>query len=158
MKNKAFTLIELMVTVAIIGILASIVTVNLQSARVKGKDAKRKADIEAVAASLEIYYTQNKEYPKARDWEDLKDKIYPSYISTWPVDPKEGSGNFPDAYKYYYSAPDDGSMFALDAKLEGKEGSCEDSGYSANDEDKFYTTGTICEDSDNKFHYRVAGR
>ncbi len=40
MKNKAFTLIELLVVIAIIGVLASIVLINLSSAQEKAKIAK----------------------------------------------------------------------------------------------------------------------
>jgi prepilin-type N-terminal cleavage/methylation domain-containing protein len=40
MKNKAFTLIELLVVIAIIGVLASIVLVNLSGAQEKARIAK----------------------------------------------------------------------------------------------------------------------
>lgn len=159
MKNRGFSLIELMVTIAVIGILASLIAINLQSAKVKGRDAKRKADVEAVASALEIYYAQNKAYPTATNMDGLKSIIYPAYISSWPVDPKTTTEAFPDGYLYYYKVNEDASRYVVDAKLEGKSDCDSDiSLNSPSDEDKFYLTGIVCSSSDNKNHYRVAGR
>ncbi|EKD56544.1 MAG: type II secretory pathway, component OutG [uncultured bacterium] len=164
MKNKGFSLTEIMVVVLIIGILTSIVTVNLSSAKVKGRDSKRQSDMEAMAAALEIYYAQNKAYPIAKSWNALKDvtdtsgkTFYPTYISSWPADPKTATGTFPKAYIYYYASNDTGSMFVVDARLEGK-GTC-DSSIVLNDpiNDSFYKSGLVCADND-KNHYRVVGR
>ena len=58
-KQKGFTLIELLVVIAIIGILAAVVLVSLNSARERGRDAKRLADLEAVRLALEVYADQN---------------------------------------------------------------------------------------------------
>lgn len=55
MKKRAFTLIELVVVVAIIGILATLVMVNYIGAQAKSRDSKRKADVEAIASALEMY-------------------------------------------------------------------------------------------------------
>ena len=54
MKNfsKGFTLIELLVVIAIIGVLSSVVLASLNSARAKGRDAKRKAEMVSIQTAL----------------------------------------------------------------------------------------------------------
>jgi prepilin-type N-terminal cleavage/methylation domain-containing protein len=61
--KKSFTLIEILVVVFIIGLLASLVIVNLNQARAKGRDAKRISDLTTVASALQAYYADNHKYP-----------------------------------------------------------------------------------------------
>ena len=64
MKNykRGFTLIELLVVIAIIGILSSIVLASLNTARKKGRDARRIADMKQMQLALELYYDANQTY------------------------------------------------------------------------------------------------
>ena len=62
-ENKGFTLIELLVVLAIIAILSTVVMAGLNSARAKGRDAKRLADIKALQSALELCNDTNGGYP-----------------------------------------------------------------------------------------------
>lgn len=58
-----FTLIEILIVVAIIGILASTVLVGLRPAQMKGRDARRIADLRNVQTALELYFSKCGFYP-----------------------------------------------------------------------------------------------
>lgn len=62
-SQKGFTLIEMIVVVAIIGILTTIVLAALNQARAKARDADRYADLKQVQLALEIYRDVHGEYP-----------------------------------------------------------------------------------------------
>jgi prepilin-type N-terminal cleavage/methylation domain-containing protein len=62
-KRKGFTLIELMVSIAIIGILTAVVIANAANSKAKARDAKRVADIAQIQLALELYYNRCNQYP-----------------------------------------------------------------------------------------------
>jgi len=62
-KKRGFTLIELLVVVAIIGILATVVVVNLSGAQAKARDSKRKSDLASIQTAISLYKLDNGTVP-----------------------------------------------------------------------------------------------
>ena len=96
--SRGFTLIELLVVIAIIGLLSSVVLASLSSARSKGRDARRLADIKQLQVALELYYSENNEYAPT-----LNDLVTANLISAISKDPQGGSyGYAPSADQESY--------------------------------------------------------
>lgn len=67
-KQKAFTLLELLVAIAIIGIVATLAVISLQQARGRARDSKRINDIQQVHMALEFFFNENGRYPSEEEW------------------------------------------------------------------------------------------
>lgn len=61
--KKGFTLLELIIVIAIIGILATVILAALGSAKEKGRDGRRERDIHEIQTALGLYHTSNSAYP-----------------------------------------------------------------------------------------------
>ena len=85
-QNKGFTLIEMLVVVAIIGLLSSVVLTGLGSARVKARDARRLSDIRHIQNALEIFYSDADRYPITTGSVGVE-----SLLTSMPQDPQQGS-------------------------------------------------------------------
>lgn len=90
--SRGFTLIELLVVIAIIGILSSVVLASLNTARKKGRDARRISDMKQIQLALELYYdsSSNGSYPVGShvgDEAGALDELAPDFISVLPLDP-----------------------------------------------------------------------
>lgn len=119
-NKKGFTLIEILIVVAIIGLLSSVVLIGLGSFRARGRDARRIADLREVQNSLELYYAKYNAYPESgNSWSDLQNTIMaPSTgigVPSIPDDPLSVSSQ---AYHYSYGASSDRQRYVLGATLE----------------------------------------
>ena len=117
-KINAFTLIELIVVIAIIGILASVIYPSFVNYQKRSRDARRQVDIKTIVDALERYYVDNNVYPssifsKYGNFSDLEPYLVPKYLSKLPKDPLNKSfislngsqrrqGNVLYLYNYYY--------------------------------------------------------
>lgn len=107
MKNKGFTLIEILVVATIISFLFVSGLVSYQGFAKSSRDARRKADLQQISAALELYKNSSNNttnsYPDANDFEincSSDSGITLSgttFLSKIPKDPKC------DEYSYQYS-------------------------------------------------------
>ncbi len=74
--NKAFTLIELLIVVAIIAILAAIAVPNFLEAQTRSKVSRMKADMRSMATGIETYFVDNNRYPPHYSWQGQSGGIY----------------------------------------------------------------------------------
>lgn len=61
--QTGFTIIELLIVIAIIGILAGLVLNNFQGAQAKARDTQRRTDTNSIHAKLEEFYNEKGGYP-----------------------------------------------------------------------------------------------
>lgn len=59
MMRRGFTIVELIITITIMGILLTLAVVNLTSTQVNARDSERKGDAEAIVLNLESYYNND---------------------------------------------------------------------------------------------------
>ena len=117
-NRKGFTLVELVVVVAVIAILSGIVIANISSSRSKARDAKRISDIAQIQLALEQYFDRCGKYP-ALGYANLSGTnntcptgiSFSSFISVVPKDPSTG-------IDYGYGVSADNLDYILKATLQ----------------------------------------
>lgn len=66
-SEEGFTLVELMVVIVIIGLLATVVMVNVMPSQDKAMATKARADIATLSQAMEMYRLDNLSYPSGAD-------------------------------------------------------------------------------------------
>lgn len=95
MKDKGFTLVELLVVMAILGVLVTLIAGGFRTAQMRGRDAKKKSDLKEIANSLEIYFSDHGKYPPSSGGQ-LMGCPATTGSCAW------GSGEFTDGQTVYF--------------------------------------------------------
>lgn len=152
MKNtkKGFTLLELLVVLAILSILAGIGFGQYKRSQMKARDAQRKGDLDNVARALEMYYNDFQSYPASDTegrivigessllWGGSFETDEAIYMKVLPEDPYDTLGDH--QYCYEYNATD--KYYYIYSFLE-------------NEQDSDYGTYT-CAGNEDAYHYYVS--
>jgi general secretion pathway protein G len=103
--KKGFTLVEIMIVVAIIGIIAGLAIPNVTRMRIVGNISKARGDLRALQTALENYYIHhNNTYPASLS---LLTAATPRVIYSLPKDP------FASANNYGYSLSSNGNYYVI---------------------------------------------
>jgi general secretion pathway protein G len=123
-KEDGFTLVELMVVLVIIGLLATIVIINVMPAVDRAAVTKAHADISTLEQAVEMYRLDNLHYPTSE--EGLQALLAGRYVPRLPDDPWH--------HPYRYAAPGpNGRPFTIASwGADGREGGSGDNADIAN--------------------------
>ena len=80
--KKGYTLVELLIVVAIVGILVSLAIPNFQQSAIKAKETALKQNLFTMRTVLDQYYADRGDYP-----ESLESLIEAKYLRSIPMDP-----------------------------------------------------------------------
>ena len=95
-KSKGFTLVELLVVLAILALLLTLAVPRYFASIERAKDAALMHDLNTLRESLDKFYADTGRYPKT-----LEDLVERKYIRKLPVDPITGKNS-----TWIFSAPE----------------------------------------------------
>jgi prepilin-type N-terminal cleavage/methylation domain-containing protein len=160
-----FTLIELLTVVAIIGIITTVVTVSLSSARKQARDVRRKADLQTIQSAVEVYANAHagavpaatsQQTSATTPW--LPALVADGLLSSVPLDPLRKPNTAPNVYTYQTGSGSLANSYALDTVLEAESplnpNLAFDPSAKAMTDPLFFSTGTYL--SSSTVHYRVS--
>lgn len=109
-RNRyAFSLVEIMIVIVIIGLLAGVVTINVRSYLTKAKQNAARQEIATIVTALETYYSTYSRYPSNDDGLTAltkpSKKLPDALLKGLPIDPWGNS--------YQYVSPGSTSPFEV---------------------------------------------
>ena len=126
-KREGFTLVELMVVIVIIGLLATVVAINVLPSQDRAMVGKAKADISVLEQAIETYRLDNLTFPT--DQQGLQALAAPPAGLTQPERYREGGyvrrlpeDPWGNAYQYRRQSAHGGQFDVFSLGADGKEG------------------------------------
>lgn len=125
-SSDGFTILEVLITIVVIGILSAITFVAYNGIQQRSRDSTRDSDIALIKIAIEKYYAENSQYPNVCAGGDdnecsaanLSTDLKP-YLPTIPEDPTY-AGN-PNADYRYIRGGTSGNAYGLRVTYEAKE-------------------------------------
>lgn len=121
---RAFSLIELLIVITIIGILAVVFLPKITEGPARARDAQRVTDVSDIANAVELYNQDNEAYPTATAWTALT--LTPLGLETYfdkgtlPKDPQDTNAikNLIGTGSYFYKQNGDGFIVVADTETD----------------------------------------
>lgn len=129
-----FTLLEVLVVIAVFMILASIILSSMATAKARARDVRRKEDLNEIRKALELYQSDNQEFPGISGTPNCLSGCNSTEVQPWipgltseyiPTVPLGLSNSATSRYRYQTTI--DGT-FELDASVESDYGSAQNDG------------------------------
>lgn len=120
LKRKGFTLVEITIVMALLVLLSStILFANIKTPLQKGRDTKRKQDLNKMARYFEDYFNDQGTYPRENPAGNIEGApwggSFGTYASNLPSDPLAPARQY-----YYQTDPTNQNMFVVYALLENE--------------------------------------
>ncbi len=117
-NEEGFTLVELMVVIVIIGLLATVVVINVMPAQDTARIRKAEADIATLEQGIEMYRLNRMTYPSAGD--GLQALVSQGFVKRLPDDP------WGNPYRYAVPGRDGQPFDVYTYGADGREGGEDD--------------------------------
>jgi len=119
-SQRGFTLIEVMIVVAVIAILALILIPNFTNARAQAQTATCESNLREIATAAELYYSDVQSYPAAGN---VTPTLFTNgstiYLETTPVDPAAQVATTPYTFSSTASSSTSGTSASYEIDCPG---------------------------------------
>jgi general secretion pathway protein G len=124
MKKNAFTLLELLVVISILGVLVAVILPNLVGVRARARDSALKNDMRQLKTALRMYYNDNQTYPPDDGsgnivaCGDSGQSVCPNNDGSFAIGDLLYMKEMPTSEEYSYDSTSQGEDFLLSTVLE----------------------------------------